>query len=127
MSAETRLWQAVLYQAVDDAIHGAALGGSVTTKLRSIEEARSFLTKPSRDLDLVCSSAGFDMTVIVERMRKLIADAPPVEELIAGKVARRMAEREAKERAEAMAKPKKTTAARCPKAFEAKVSQRSVE
>lgn len=93
MSAETRLWQAVLYQAVDDALNGAALGGSETTKLRSIEEARSFLTKPSRDLDLVCSSAEFNMAVIVERMRKLIADAPPVEELTAGKVARRMAER----------------------------------
>lgn len=83
-SAERDLWQAVLLQAVTDALEGVASGGSTSneTRIRMTEEARRYLTTPSQDLSTVCNLAGLDPVAVMEAMRKRIAAAPTPEELI---------------------------------------------
>ena len=65
-----QLWQAVLARAVEDAVHGVPVSG-VLPERREFEtqEARRFLTRPSADLDLVCTFAGVDPEAVRDRMR----------------------------------------------------------
>lgn len=79
MSAE--LWQAVLLRTVADAVLGVANESDRTTRVRVCEDARRYLTKPSRDLAEVCTMAGMEMQTVMERMRTQIANAPTPEEL----------------------------------------------
>jgi len=102
-----RLWQAVLYQAVDDALNGVAYG-TKNQKRNDIIEARELLTNPSRDLDMICAGAGLEPDAVIERMTKLIAKAPPVEVLMQGKAARASAERQKREQEKKAAKTQKT-------------------
>ncbi|WP_460273911.1 hypothetical protein [Celeribacter sp. ULVN23_4] len=108
--SERDLWTAVLLLAVEDATIG--IGGesasSRQTKLRMIEEARTFLTTKSEDLQIVCDGAGLDIAEVVEHMRKRIGEAPPAEELLGG-VAKRKAKIAARSR-EREQKPKRTPA-----------------
>ncbi len=55
-----------------------------------IEEARTFLTTNSEDLQIICDGAGLDMAEVAEHMRKRIAEAPPAEELLNGVTKRRI-------------------------------------
>ena len=102
--SESDLWVSVLLAAVEDATIGIGgeSGSSRQTKLRMIKEARTFLTKPSEDLQIVCDGAGLNMVQVVEHMRKRIADAPPPSELIQGVQKRKSAinarERDRKEK-----------------------------
>ncbi|PCD76229.1 hypothetical protein CLN94_10415 [Pseudothioclava arenosa] len=65
------LWQAVLMRAIDDAVHGVPASG-VSPERREFEtqEARRFLTRPSADLDLVCTFAGVEPEAVRGRMRE---------------------------------------------------------
>ncbi|AQS48095.1 hypothetical protein BMG03_10000 [Thioclava nitratireducens] len=107
MSGTRRLWQAVLYQAVDDALNGAALD-SETVRRRNIEQARELLSMPNRDLEMICTGAGLEMEGVVRRMRKLIAEAPPLDELVAGKTVRQRAEIEKREPRQKRKRPNPT-------------------
>lgn len=75
------LWQAVLLRTVADAVLGVANEANRTSRVRICEDARCYLTKPSRDLGEVCTMAGMDMQTVIERMRAQIANAPTPEEL----------------------------------------------
>lgn len=75
------LWQAVLYRQVEDATFTVAEGGDYKTRLRTCQEARSFLTRPSRDLSIICNNAGMDMQAVIEAMTKRIAEAPSPEDI----------------------------------------------
>jgi len=84
-SAQRDLWQAVLMQAIHDALHGVSTGDGTASKaarIRMTEETRDYLTIPSQDLSTVCNLAGLDPVAVMERMRKQIAAAPTPEELI---------------------------------------------
>ncbi|WP_137111943.1 hypothetical protein [Rhodobacter sp. SY28-1] len=65
---ERALWQAVLLQAIEEALHGPK---SVSTlhRAREWQEARDYITTPSEDLEMVCSLAGVEMEAVVERMK----------------------------------------------------------
>lgn len=79
------LWQAVLAQAVEDAIYGASLSAASKTRQHRIaatKAARAWLTTPSRDLAEVCHLAGLEPQAVMEHMRKQIAQAPTPEELV---------------------------------------------
>ncbi len=80
---ERELWQQVLLQAVNDALHGVPGGMSnKAVRIRDTHAARDYLTTPSQDLSMVCNLAGLDPVAVIERMRKQIAAAPTPEELI---------------------------------------------
>jgi hypothetical protein len=75
------LWQAVLVRTVMDAVLGVANESSRAVSVRLCEEARRYLTRPSRDLAQVCALADMDMDSVLDRMRKQIANALTPEEL----------------------------------------------
>lgn len=81
------LWQAVLAQAVEDALYGAPLSdsgsGDKQHRIRATKSTRDWLTTPSRDLAEVCHLAGLDPQAVMQHMRKRIAEAPTPEELVA--------------------------------------------
>lgn len=78
---ERGLWQAVLLQAVEEALHGPK---NATPYQRPLmwREAREYITTPSKDLEMVCSLAGVEMEAVVERMRVQIAAMPAPEEMV---------------------------------------------
>lgn len=91
-----QLWCAVLMLTVQDALQGVALidaGGTGKTarvnRAGFIRHARRYLTTPSKDLAIVCAGAGLDMEAFIDRMVRLIAEAPPAEELAEGRARRR--------------------------------------
>lgn len=69
---ERALWQAVLLQAVEEALHGPK-NVSPLHRAREWQEARDYITTPSEDLAMVCSLAGVQMDAVVDRMRVRIA------------------------------------------------------
>lgn len=73
---ERALWQEVLLRQVDDALLGAAGVTGVEQRTQVIEEARAFLTTPSKHLEHLCLCAGIDSDGLITRMRSKIADAP---------------------------------------------------
>ncbi|RBP86345.1 hypothetical protein DFO80_12028 [Rhodobacter sp. 140A] len=77
------LWQAVLARAIDDAVNGVPkVGGLIErSRAKAISEARTLLTTPSDDLEIICAFAGVETDALIERMRARIAEAPNVEEL----------------------------------------------
>lgn len=76
---ERDLWQAVLMAQIEDAVSPAHIGNSGGDKARRSAEARKYLTTPSKDLETVCSFAGVDMEALIDRMRRRIAELPPLE------------------------------------------------
>ena len=66
---ERALWQAVLLQAVEEALTGPK---NVTRlhRARMWQEARDYITTPSEDLAMVCAMAGVEMEAVVERMQR---------------------------------------------------------
>lgn len=69
---ERGLWQAVLLQAVEEALHGPK-NVSPLHRARMWREARDYITTPSKDLAMVCSLAGVEMDAVVERAQALLA------------------------------------------------------
>lgn len=68
------LWQAVLMRAIEDAVQGVPVDGRSSERREfETQEARRFLTRPSADLDLVCTFAGVDPEAVRERMRAQIS------------------------------------------------------
>lgn len=78
---EKALWQEVLLRVVDDALNGPIGVTGPENKMGEIRAARRYLTQPTQSLDTVCALAGMDLSFVMDRMRKLIADAPSPEEL----------------------------------------------
>lgn len=76
---ERALWQAVLLQAVEEALHGPK-NIAPLHRAREWQEARDYITTPSKDLAMVCALAGVEMDAVVERMRVLIDAMPAPEE-----------------------------------------------
>lgn len=75
------LWQTVLLGAVEDALLSPSQELSRQSRLRACKAARAYLTTPSRDLEHVCTLAGFEMAAVIESMRAKIAQAPTADEL----------------------------------------------
>ena len=61
-SGEKKLWLAVI---------GRALKDLDSTDWRIRDEARAFLTRPSRDLYMVCDLIGFDAQAVMEAARHM--------------------------------------------------------
>ena len=59
---EKKLWLAVI---------GRALKDLDSTDWRIRDEARAFLTRPSRDLYMVCDLVGFDAQAVMEAARHM--------------------------------------------------------
>ena len=76
---ERDLWQAVLMAQIEDAVSPAHIGNSGGNKARRSAEARKYLTTPSKDLETVCCFAGVDMEALIDRMRRRIAELPPLQ------------------------------------------------
>lgn len=76
---ERELWQSVLLRAVEDALSEPPKGSANAKRRHEILDARTYLTRPSKDLSHVCSLAGVDMEALIDRMRKRIADLAPME------------------------------------------------
>ncbi len=86
---ERALWQEVLLRQVDDALLGAAGVTGVEQRAQVIEEARAFLTKPSKHLEHLCLCAGIDADALIAHMRARIAHAPDPATLAANRKASR--------------------------------------
>ena len=78
---EKNLWREVLYRFVCDALEGARDIYSRELKIRLCQEARIYLTRPSRDLSMICNLAGLEMQPVIDRMKAQIAKAPTPEEI----------------------------------------------
>lgn len=98
MSGEQDLWQSVLLIVVADALHGSprhvahkanAELHETARRVHECQKARDYLTRPSRDLAMVCNLAGLDMHAVIDRMTRQIAAAPSPEELATSTVRRR--------------------------------------
>jgi hypothetical protein len=76
----------VLLSTAQDALEGVSAANSrhhsVAGRIAETKAARRYLTAYSEDLATVCSLAGFDVDFIMQNMRRLIAEAPPVEVLV---------------------------------------------
>lgn len=83
-SPEQSLWASVLLLVIEDALYGAGSVGlqSRAERIHATNDARTYLTRPNRDFDIVCSLAGVDPIATRERLTKQIAAAPSVEELL---------------------------------------------
>lgn len=88
---EKALWQEVLLRVVDDALNGPIGVTGPENKMGEIRAARRYFTQPTQSLDTVCALAGMDLSFVMDRMRKLIADAPSPEELATKKKTSRAA------------------------------------
>lgn len=97
---EKALWQEVLLRQVDDALLGPSGVSDIEKRTCIIKDARAFLTKPSKHLELICLCAGMDADAVITRMRAKIADAPTVADLVTTK---------RKNRKSLTKRPKKTT------------------
>ena len=73
---EWNLWLEVLYRTVEDATKGPRHVPKPADKALIMREARDYLTRPSRDLAMVCALAGVDMGAVIDRMRGMIL--PPI-------------------------------------------------
>jgi hypothetical protein len=82
---ERTLWQEVLNRQVDDALHGPASIYGLTKRTKAVEEARTFLTTPSKNLAQLCSMAGLDMGAVIPAMLKRINEAPTAHDLAANR------------------------------------------
>ena len=69
---ERALWAEVLRLAIEDALCTTlvATPGGETAERRAREHAQAvaWLSKPSRDLEMVCDLAGVDMEVVIDRV-----------------------------------------------------------
>jgi hypothetical protein len=68
LTTESLLWRAVIASAVQDWLSGP---------LRVKREAERYLFENSRDLSLVCESAGMDVTRLRARLNKLRGQTIP--------------------------------------------------
>lgn len=67
---ERNLWLEVLYRTVEDATKGPRHVPQPADKALIMREARDYLTRPSRDLAMVCALAGVDMGAVIDRMQR---------------------------------------------------------
>lgn len=86
---ERALWREVLLRQIDDALHGPAGITGTAERIRAIKDARRLLSKPSKQLDHLCTLADIDPSAVVARIGKQIAEAPTPEQLAAEKKANR--------------------------------------
>lgn len=86
ITPEQALWQIVLTQAVNDALIGVtgSDGGTRQSKIQATYAARTYFTKPDKDLAMICTLAGLDPTAVREAMTKRITAAPTPEDLFIG-------------------------------------------
>lgn len=77
-SAECALWQEVLVRAIMDARLDPFDWPVPKSAYEDTAEARAYLSAPSKDLAAVCAMAGMDMDALLDRMRKRLAEAPPL-------------------------------------------------
>lgn len=87
---ERALWREVLLRQIEDALHGPAGITGTADRIRAIKDARRLLSKPSKQLDHLCTLADIDPSAVVARIGKQIADAPTPEQLAAEKKANRV-------------------------------------
>jgi hypothetical protein len=80
---ERALWQTVLFHAIDEALHGPKNVNRLHFA-RMCHEARDYITKPNKDLAMVCAMAGVEVEAVIDQMRVQIANAPSPEELAEG-------------------------------------------
>lgn len=73
MSDETALWRAVIAQAIREATSNYIDGVSATKAPFVREEARRWLTKPSRDFTTVCAMASVEPDTVRAFARQQIA------------------------------------------------------
>lgn len=66
---EKNLWQAVLMRAVEDALRPPIMDTGALSREKALRDARAYLTRPSRDLSMVCNLAGLGMQAMIERMK----------------------------------------------------------
>lgn len=84
--ATQHLWMEVLHAVIDDALHGVrGTDPDRRRRIHVIKDARTYLTKPNKDCDIVCAFAGIDPDALRSRMQRKIKDAPTPEELVATK------------------------------------------
>jgi hypothetical protein len=72
---QSSLWLAVLLRAVEDALRPIKTGNNGLSREKQMQDARDYLTTPSRDLLMVCNYAGLDMEAFIDRMKVQIANA----------------------------------------------------
>lgn len=66
---------------LEDALTGTVIGSGGLSRQNVMRDARIYLTRPSRDLSMVCNLAGLEMQSVIDRMKAQIAKAPTPEEL----------------------------------------------
>lgn len=76
--SDVHLWQEVLLRAITDARLAPDAAAFSPRQVDEINEARAYLTMPSKDLAAVCAMAGVDMEAMIERMNRRIAEAGPL-------------------------------------------------
>jgi hypothetical protein len=77
-SAECAPWQEVLVRAIMDARLDPFDWPVPKSAYEDTADARAYLSAPSKDLAAVCAMAGMDMDALLDRMRKSLAEAPPL-------------------------------------------------
>ena len=87
---ERNMWREVLFLAVDEALYGPKHVNDRQHFIRMCQETRDYLTKPRRDLSMVCNLAGLDMQPVMERMRAQIGKAAAPEVLAVGRSKKRV-------------------------------------
>jgi hypothetical protein len=71
---QSALWLAVLLRAVEDALRPIKTGNNGLSREKQMQDARDYVTTPSRDLLMVCNLAGLDMEAFIDRMKLKIAN-----------------------------------------------------
>ena len=80
---EAYLWMEVLRTAIVDATEGVSgPRREVDRRMNGIVKARTFLTEPNEDFEIVCALAGVDSDAFRERAQVIIGKAPSPEELV---------------------------------------------
>jgi hypothetical protein len=65
---QSSLWLAVLLRALEDALRPIKTGNNGLSREKQMQDARDYVTTPSRDLLMVCNLAGVDMQVAIHQM-----------------------------------------------------------
>lgn len=84
-SPERAMWQMVLLLAVEDALTGPkGVKGDHEHRDPHLHwhRARLYVTKPSKDLAMVCALAGVEMDALIARMKVRLAGVPTPEEMV---------------------------------------------
>lgn len=80
---ERDLWQSVLLMAIEDALTGPKdLKGNQELRALQRRRACTYVTRPSKDLSIVCGLAGVDMEALIDRMMVQISALPAPKEIV---------------------------------------------